>query len=269
MNFYFIIVIYNQFVKNSEFLKLVDSSNNLFFFVVDNSTNSEIKKDNKSFSNNIGINYIDMNGNFGISKAYNTAIQNIPKINTNWIILLDQDTKLDITFLSNYKQSIVDHPDKLIFVPIIRDSKGIMSPARRKNIKFLHSKFCDYNKNIFKYSFINSCMCINSCIFKDIKYDDNLFLDYIDHDFIRTVNFKMDNVIFVINNFHIFQNFSGVSNNSLDSDLTRFRIFRTDLSYYTHKWKENFFRYYYIIYTRAIKLSLIHKNIIFLGDIND
>lgn len=45
-------------------------------------------------------------------------------------------------------------------------------------------------------SAINSGMIIKSEIFRDYQYDENMFLDFVDHDFMRTM--KNRNKKFVI-----------------------------------------------------------------------
>lgn len=266
MHFNIITVVYNQLISNCGIVKQFtreDFSTNLIF--ADNSTKEEMTEKNKNFCLQSNFSYVNMHGNYGLSKAYNKALSDIIKEKKTWVIICDQDTEITKDFLKYYKNSIESNPDKLIFCPIINDAVGIMSPSEIKGKKYKHSKKTNFNRNIEKYSFINSCMCINSTVFDSIKYDENLFLDCVDHDFVKTVRRTFpDNVFYVIPELEIFQNFSGVTKNSLDSDLNRFRIYLKDSRYFYKKWYKSVRSANIYLLFRALKLSLQHENFVFL-----
>jgi len=268
MKFFLVTVIYNCFIENST--KLRSDTVEVEYIFVDNSTTLEIKEKNQAYCNENHLRYIDMHGNFGLPKAYNEAIKNIEINEQNWILISDDDTNFPENFLDNYIIAIRDNPQKKVFVPIINDSVGIMSPAQQKGKKFVHSIETDFNSHIENYSFINSGTCINSKVFESITYDENLFLDYVDHDFVNSVKEKFGNdVFFVIQDLKINQNFSGVSNNSFESDFSRFKIYAKDLKYYHQKWygtKKTAIRQ---LYLRAVKLCLKHKCFDFLKVLYD
>ena len=142
-----------------------------------------------------------------------------------------------------------------------------MSPAKKAGAWYVHSKYRDFNKNINRYSFINSCMCINAALFKEVIYDENLFLDCVDYDFINMIRQVISKDIFyIMKNIEIYQNFSGVTSNTFESDLARFKIYVKDFRYYSKKWnKKNVSS---ILFKRALKLVLIHKNFIFFKILN-
>lgn len=264
MIFYVIVVVYNQLISNTLILKTNKNQNTHFIFA-DNSTKEEILQLNKNFCNNNDILYLSMNGNKGLPKAYNEAIKNVPKEMHNWIVICDQDTELEVNFLDTYQKAINNNPQKLIFCPVIKDSKGIMSPSKIKGKKIVHSKLKNYNEQIQNYSFINSCMCINSTVFNSVQYDENLFLDCVDHDFVKMVHEKFNNEIFyVIYDIEIFQNFSGVTKNSFSADFNRFRIYKKDLQYFNTKWYGKKSIANKILFSRAIKLSIQHKKFDFI-----
>ncbi len=267
-SFYIIAVIYNQFVKNCCFIKNISQNSQLKIIVVDNSVKKEFIEENSYFCMNNNITYICMHDNAGLSKAYNKAIESIPKNDKTYIILLDQDTEIPTNFIDLYVKAIIENPEKKIFCPIITDSKGIMSPSKICGYRYKHSIQTDYNNKIDDYSFINSCMCINSKIFDNIKYDEGLFLDCIDHDFIKTIRtFISKDIFFIIDDLIIFQNFSGVTNNPINNDLIRFRIYLKDMEVFFSKWYRNKGYAKSSLFLRALKLSLIHKNIIFLKEL--
>lgn len=266
MHFNIITIIYNQLISNCGIVKhlnIDDFSTNLIF--ADNSTKEEITEKNKNFCLQSNFLYVNMNGNKGLSKAYNKAIDGILKDKDSWIIICDQDTEITSGFLLYYKNAITENPTKKIFCPIIKDSVGIMSPSKISGEKFIHSKFVDFNSCIEDYSFINSCMCINSTIFDFNKYDENLFLDCVDHDFVKTVRGRWaENLFYVISELEIFQNFSGVTKNSLEADVNRFKIYLKDAQYFYKKWYKNAWSANLYMLLRALKLSIHHKNFLFL-----
>lgn len=258
MFFHIILVLYNQKISN----KIFSNINNIY--ICDNSTDSEIKSCNRKYCNEHNFTYVDMNGNAGLPKAYNKAVSQIEKNPQNYILILDQDTELAPDFLEKYEAAIKNNSDKKIFVPVIKDSAGIMSPSQKKGLGFVHSKLVDFNKDISNYSFINSGMCINSMLFESVSYDENLFLDMVDHDFVETVRKHFGNEVFyVIQDLEIFQNFSGVTKNSRQSDLVRFKILVKDQTYF---YKKNYDDTVYNkrkLFMRALKLSVQHRTMAF------
>lgn len=268
MQYYIITVIYNQLISNCTVVQfekafLNKGSNSIIF--VDNSTDDKILQENSFFCFQNSFTYIDMQGNQGLPKAYNKAISGIPKDMGTWIIICDQDTELTSDFLKYYEQVIKSNPEKRIFCPIVKDSVGIMSPSRIKGKKYIHSKNTDFNKHIENYSFINSCMCINSTIFDSVFYDENLFLDCVDHDFTKTVRKAFATELFyVMQDLVIYQNFSGVTKNSLKSDFIRFQIYANDLRYFVSKWYGSTIWSNKILFLRAIKLAIQHKKLSFI-----
>lgn len=263
MKFYIIIVLYNQFAGKSKVIDGVFSCD--VIFIADNSTDENILEKNKDFCLEHKIKYIPMNGNKGLSVAYNRVISEIPVDGNSWIVLCDQDTEISSAFISQYKKAISENPGKQIFCPIVKDSKGIMSPSRIQGKKYGHSKLTDFNIDIEKYSFINSCMCVNSLVFQDIRYDESLFLDFVDHDFVNAVRIKYaENKFYVINDLQVYQNFSGVTKNSVQSDFARFKIYISDAYWYYGKWYKTKRGAFPLLLVRAIKLSIVHKRIRFL-----
>lgn len=263
MFFYVVIILYNQFVKNCKIDW--DAFEGVAVFIADNSTQKNILRNNNDFCSAYQIRYIEMNGNKGIPKAYNRVISEIPHESDSWIIVCDQDTEIPHDFLQKYKTAIAVNPNKKIFCPVIKDAVGIMSPSKIKGKKFVHSELCDFNNYLEDYSFINSCMCINAAVFKDMKYDENIFLDFADHDFVRAVRERYTHNIFhVVDSVQVYQNFSGVTKNPLQSDLTRFKIYLSDAYYYYEKWYGTKKTAFFILLVRAMKLSFFHKNAEFL-----
>ncbi len=99
-------------------------------------------------------------------------------------------------------------------------------------------------------------MIIKSEIFENYKYDENLFLDFIDHDFIRTMKLK-EKKIAIMNDNVITQNFS-IINDSVKKAKIRYKIKKKDLKYF---YKNHLMVYYYIIFKHKIGLCYFQKSI--------
>lgn len=256
-----VIVIYNQEICLAKY-----SAFNSRIVFCDNSTDAGIKSANKisvENSNCENFFYQDMHGNKGLPKAYNAAINILKPSANDFIVILDQDTEIPTGFIEKYENFISRNPVADIVCPIVLDSVGVMSPSFSNGLKFKHIKSIeDVNqKNIAGYSFINSGMCIKGSVFEKVKYDENLFLDFVDHDFILSV--KKENLKIAICFDVIFkQNFSGVTKNSYKQDFSRFSIYTNDAKVFYRKWFNK--NYKFILLPRAIKLCILHKNISFL-----
>ena len=174
-----IFVIYNKEIDNSSVC--IQIKNLVDVIVVDNSTN---KNNNKETCDKYSIKYISMNGNKGLSKAYNVAIDSIES--TDAIVLLDDDTDVPEDYFILLKKHLLDYPDTDIIVPIVRGQDGIIySP---NNYRFLKNDLViNPKEQVQQKSFnaISSCMMIRMSVFDDYRFNELLFVDEIDHCFCR------------------------------------------------------------------------------------
>ena len=160
--------------------------------VVDNSTIS-----NKFVYDSKEIIYIKNKTNVGLGMAQNIGIKEVLKLQTDWILLLDQDSIVEKNMLDNMLNSFYAANDKSIeeIVPVVYD----------KNIsKYLPSLiFTKFGlKKIFtpdKDTFIDFQIASGSLFRKDIFekagfMDEDFFIDYIDFDYcfrLRSLNYKI------------------------------------------------------------------------------
>ena len=80
---------------------------------------------------------------------------------------------------------------------------------------------------------INSGMIIKTNVYNNVKYNEDLFLDYIDHDFLRNIR-KQNKKICIIDE-DINQNFSRDEKNiNLNKALVRFKIYKRDFKKYCY-----------------------------------
>lgn len=263
MNLYKFIVIYNTYIVNNS----LQNFEHIIF--IDNSTDEEIKKSNVLHSslNKDKFLYLDMNGNKGLSKAYNAAIKLINFKNDDYILILDQDTVYNSNTFEQYENFIKQNSFVDVVCPIVEDSIGVMSPCFVSHLKYTHIK----NKNIINksninnFSFINSGLCIKGSVFSTIKYDESLFLDFVDHDFIRQIH-QNNFSIAICSDIVLSQNFSGVTKNSFNQDYNRFKIYIKDAKNYYEKYFPRK-KIKNVLFPRTLKLTLIHRKINFIKEL--
>lgn len=233
MSLYYAVVLYNKNLEESTTCcRLKNDIKAKNVIIADNST----KKNNaKEWCEKLGWDYISMNENAGLSKAYNAIIQNIKlkdiDYENDFVMTLDDDTKITASYIDILEKTIDNNKESNIIMPIIEDTNNtIISPARYTKIRISNLK----NKNEAlainkKYiTAINTCLAIRLKIFKNYKYDENLFLDNVDHQFFYDMRNLKEN--FLVIDYEIIQNFFSTSN----SDYTR-EIIRKKLMYKDYK----------------------------------
>ena len=243
-----VIVLYNKHLEESETFVSIRNASGISIIVCDNSTHD---MGNREAAERNGCRYICMGGNKGLSKAYNRAIDSL-KGKDGILCLFDDDTKIASDYFSKLKEHLKEKMSE-IFLPIVMDGTGILSPCAVHGIYPLRVKNLDELKGK-PFSGINSGMAIWLNVFRNYRYDENLFLDFVDHAFIRDMR-RQNRKIRIMPDIILYQNFSA-ANNSCDAAESRFKILKKDLRYYC---RENFFSRlcgFYIIIKRKIKLSI-------------
>lgn len=243
-NIYALIVIYNKNCKDSITYNCLKAIKGMNIIVCDNSdsefNNSTVVLD--------GNKYISLQGNKGLSKAYNAAISMI-KNEDGYICLFDDDTTVSSDYFDELNTLIKNNTSD-IYLPIVLNNKGIMSPVQLN--KYHVKRFDDISDIKYEYlAGINSGMAINLKLFKDYQYDENMFLDYIDYNFI--LDLRKRNAKIHVMNTEIYQSFS-VETNNIFSAKKRFKIKKKDLRYF---YKDCLLYYFYLI--TKLKLGLLLK----------
>lgn len=246
-----IIVIYNSKCQNSVSYKRLKEKG-IDIVVCDNSTSDYGNKEIVENDHNI---YIDMGGNKGLSKAYNAALDKIK--NYKFICLFDDDTDMGDNYFDKVL-SYINGSSAEIFLPVVKTKTRILSPCQFKKKRAVEVK--DLNSiDRDNISAINSGMVIKANIFDNYRYNENIFLDYIDHDFMREMNRQKRKIEIMMDNV-LDQDFS-METNSLKSSYNRLCILNHDLKEY---YKQDYLMYLYQI--TAYKLVMIkqHKSLKFL-----
>lgn len=191
---------------------------------------------NEEFCKNNKIKYISMNGNKGLSIAYNCALDYLSDKDLNdFIILLDDDTEISQDYFDTLLETISENYNYDIFAPIVYGQNGIIYSPNEANIlknKLMRSEKEQIDSN--KYNAINSCLAIKLKVFESYRYNEKLFMDQVDQQFFddqRKLNVKFMTLNTVIN-----QNFSQ-RGKKLSSKivLTRFKIRIKDMMEYCNK----------------------------------
>lgn len=165
---------------------------------------------------------IKNNGNNGLSIAYDKMAKSAIKDGFDYLITLDQDSKLEISTIYKMINSVINNYTE-------NDKIGIFCP------KVFYQKKWEYLSKIDKYVewCISSGSMINLSIYeKKVSFDRNYFIDRVDKDFCKQV---------IDNGYHICQ----VAGTELIQQLGQTRkIFGLSFSYHSAT------RHYYIARNR-------------------
>ena len=244
VNFFVIIVLYNKRLDESVAYSSLKAAANrcesrVSFLIVDNSTNEEIKSSNRDCSTS--LEYLDMLGNKGLPAAYNQAIDRIDKTTDNWIVISDQDTKYESEYFNKLEDTVKSCDSKAI-APQVTNSRGLMSPFTLK-----HDCIPGLNR------FINSGLAVKSDVFLKIKYNEELFLDFVDYDLANEFHKNGIDVKFI--NAELFQDFSGTDFTNKEAAIKRYEIYIKDADKYYSKWEPSSFNRSYYVKKRTLNLS--------------
>ena len=136
---YGILVIYNKKISESRSYRSL-LSQDLTLIVVDNSTERQFVDFNQSTVKQNHQIYITMEGNKGLPKAYNKAIDWIfshKEDPNNYVVLLDDDTNIPSDFVKKMNEEIKKSL-KQIYLPVVKDSLGILSPSKMSKHGYCH-----------------------------------------------------------------------------------------------------------------------------------
>jgi len=226
-----LIVIYNKSLAESAAVRSLEAREDVSVFIADNSTQD---CGNSVFAQSRGYRYIDMGGNMGLSRAYNRAISLLDETD-GLICLFDDDTTVDSRYFEALEAAAAAHPDINLFAPVVRDAGGILSPCT------IHGAACRRLKSLedlpqHGVSVVNSGLAIRLKVFRDYRYDEGQFLDYIDHAFIRDIAGNDLSRIYIMKDVVLQQCFSGSERQSRSAAMARYRVFRKDIGYFCRKY---------------------------------
>lgn len=256
-NFSSIIPVYNKRLESVP--ALVEHGNNkeVEWIVCDNSTLSKIKLNNALYARKNKITYIDMEGNKGISRAYNAAVR---IANAGIVCIFDHDTMIPSEYFDKVKSKI-DANGRGIYIPRVYTSVRLVSPLR-----FFGCAILTYGNtsrvDLKRCSAFNSGMAITRDVFDQIAYDESLFLEWVDHAFCRDAH-RAGIPFFYLEDLCLQQDWSR-ENSDLRNALIREKIQRRDLlNFYSNGMVEKIYGRLYAAY-RVLRLSIQYKTTAFI-----
>lgn len=266
----FIIVTYKEkYWECESFVSLVTSYKcsaplePLNVVVIDNTEDPDFCSSRPSSEAGIQVSYYTYGKNLGISKAYNQAVSQVDRISQK-LVFLDQDTLLPEQFYSCYFDMATLRSEVLLACPKVYAGKGLVSPLPFKNFRAVRQ----FNEAILSgavifgtFSFINSGLMVDKKLFDQIGgYDERLFLDFCDHDFISRL--AAVTPTFYIIPCDLSQNLSSFTD-SKEKALERYKIYLHDFYYFSRN-RNRGKLFFNIDLPHLIKLSLKFRTLSFL-----
>lgn len=249
----YVVVLYGQkYEMTSVYNTLLTKVNKRDIWIWDNSANHNINA-----HLHFGVsNYYFSEVNKGLSFPYNRASEYAYQNGYQWMVLLDQDTQFDASFINVLEKSIRENPNISLFCPQHCLSNGIyLSPAR------LFLKFTRLSKkqvvgiiDISRFGIINSGLSISVDAYRKVGgYNEKVFLDYSDFQFLDRLA-KIESKAYCLNSICV-QNFS---NDCVDRDklLKRFTLFCKSLNGINSDTLRDNIGYKLVVVKRCISLIL-------------
>lgn len=225
---YALIVVYNKKCEDSQTIcSLMNRSScgNLKCIIYDNSTN---EYGNADFCEKHHFAYYTQGKNLGLSKAYNCVVETL-KGEKGYLLVLDDDTELSEEFFQELER-IEHRGEPGIYVPIVRAGNILLSPSMVKhNSGSAVLKSIDDLK-MDRITAINSGMVVDLRVYDKIRYNEDLFLDCVDHAFMRDA--RLNGIPITVMQSTIDQHYSRKEKGELGPALKRFSIYKRDFRKY-------------------------------------
>ena len=173
-------------------------------------------------------------------------------------MLFDDDTHIPEDYFVRMLRDI-QRKNADIYLPIVKDEVGILSPSMMKKY-YCHRAIGGNVWKIRKSEIcgINSGMAIALKVFKSYRYNEELFLDYVDHNFIRDM--RKHHCRIEIVKTYIHQTFSSNIHDE-KKELARLEIFKKDINVFYKRGIGNRFFFHYTMLRRKMKLVFKYKKI--------
>jgi GT2 family glycosyltransferase len=200
--------------------------------------------------------------NPGVSKAYNQAHKWAEQHQKIWLLLADQDTSFPLDIFQHYLAAIHSFPDCLLFTPLLKDRKGILSPFRRSTASGRRLNHVEPGLHpLSELQAVNSGLMVSSALFRASGgYDERLPLDFSDFSFFRRVA-GLTSRMAVLNATCQHQH-SSAPGASLHSATTRFKSYLHGSGIMAEKGDTFPFRMSALLH--ALRLTIRHRSLIFI-----
>jgi len=157
--------------------------------IVDNNSSGEVLARIREFTeHNRSAHLVSNDRNIGLAAAQNLGITEASP-ETEWIMLLDDDSLADPAMVSNMKSAYLRQPsqeDVAIVAPRIRDvniDQDLLHLVEYKKIFFKRTKLDDKKTLGVLFAIASGCLIKKSIIEKLGKMRDEFFIDYVDTEF--------------------------------------------------------------------------------------
>lgn len=252
--FFALVVIYNTSCAESLTCRGLMGLSDVHVLVYDNSTRDF---GNRSCCESRGWEYLGGEGNRGLSAAYNAAIDRLKaRGEDGYLCLLDDDTQVDGRYFDRLRLALAEHPKAGILVPRIYSGERLLSPCLKTGP--IARSFAGEAElkaaRVETWSAINSCMTVALRLFDGYRYDEHIFLDGVDHQFVEDMRAR--GVTLTLIDYACRQTFSGDERPPLQSALTRFSIFARDEAYILRERRADYWR---VAGRRALKLTAQYR----------
>lgn len=209
------------------------NSDELHVFVYDNTDISQWKVTPIDQTNGVAVHYEHNPRNGGISAAVNRIAQYAEQNGYQWLILLDQDTLLPLSFYDIYISFAASNAEDRIALPKVMAGQRLISPCYYRAYRASNWQASATQKRVKlqNISAINSGLMINVDLFWKLGgYNPNIRLDFCDHDFMERLNGR--GLSATLLNITLHQDFSAQTHDQQKS-LTRYAGFLHDLQAYS------------------------------------
>lgn len=255
------VVVYNTSCKDSVTCKGLEqvARPGMRILIFDNSTRDY---GNREYCEGRNWVYLGGRGNLGISKAYNSCISYLKQQGTEGLLcLFDDDTFVGERYFEALEQA-ASQSDKGIFAPLIWSAGRLMSPSRitpGHKVRLFENEQQALGYQGDDLTAINSCMAVDLKLFDSYRYDENIFLDGVDHHFLRQMSQRGHGIC--VFDYRCDHQFSGDSKPAFDGAVSRFQIYAKDYAYIL---RNDQFAYWKLVGKRALHLTLQYKSSAFL-----
>lgn len=220
-----IVVVYNQSVGSAPVVRAaIRSGLGIEIVVCDNST---CENDNLALSEKLGLCYVNMDGNKGLSAAYRAGIE---RCHGEVVCLFDDDTEVGKDYFVTVKDLDVSSRTWDVALPLVLSGDAVLSPCCFNGYRAHPFSGSSRVTDCSELSGINSGMVIKRSLLDNVQHDPGLFLDLIDHKFISDVK-KAGGKVIYLQGPVLRQSYSYATDNA-DSALTRLLIFERDARHF-------------------------------------
>lgn len=267
-DFLIVLVLYRIDLENSISFKSLSKGKReeelIDMLVYDNSPDENLET--KHFEKEgFRIQYINDPSNPGVSKAYNAGISLAAETNKKWILFLDQDTTLDARLLDTYLKEINANKDISIFATtLVGSNQNLISPSRyffKRGFALSNTPagICKLNRT----RPINSAVLVSIEVFEKAGiYNEDIRLDFSDHEFFDRVNQHYEHMYVVPSNS--FHSLSSSDDTDVEGIKIRFGIFCEGAHFAARNSLLSGAQYFIVCALRALKLSLKFKTFFFI-----